>query len=207
MNNIQISQLTLRKIIGILAIAFPFLLLLGSFTGGLVPILGSLSASYWSNNLVIFIGVLITFGLFLIAYKGYDKVDETITTIAGISMLGVILFPVVGGANYLFLFLSPGITQLLHGIFATIGFSMLGIMSYFQFTKCNPNKETSKQKEKRNLAYRICGIIIFAAIILMIPAKLFIITEIIRLFFCLESIVVMAFGFSWLVKGEGLLKD
>ena len=205
MNNLTISQLTLRKWIGILALAFPFLLILGTWTGGFVPLLGSLSAHYWSSAIVIFVGMLSTFGIFLITYKGYDKMDEILTTISGIAMLGVAIFPMVGGSTYLFLFLGPQFTGILHLIFAVIAFALLGVMSFFQFTK--HQGEMTKNKKRRNLIYRICGIIIFASILAMIPAKIFVATEVIRLFLWLESAVVIAFGASWLVKGEGLLKD
>ena len=93
MNNIQISQLTFRKVIGFLALSFPFLLYLGTLTGGMMPILMSLSSAYWSNVNALFIGILVAFGIFLITYKGYDKTDEIITTIAGVAMMGVVFFP------------------------------------------------------------------------------------------------------------------
>ena len=79
MNNIIISHLTLRKAIGILAIAFPFLLIIGGMFGG-NSLLSSLSAYYWSNASVLFTGMLITFGVFLLSYKGYDKQDNIIYT-------------------------------------------------------------------------------------------------------------------------------
>lgn len=205
MNNIIISQLTLRKVIGVLAIVFPFLLILGTWTGGLVPLLGSLSAAYWSNASAIFVSMLVTFGIFLLTYKGYDKTDEVLTTIAGVAMICVAIFPMYGGTSYLFLFLSESMSHILHSVSAVIAFSLLGVMSFFQFTK--HQGEITENKKKRNLIYRICGIVIFASILLMIPAKMFIATEVIRLFFWLESIVVWAFGVSWLVKGEALLKD
>lgn len=205
MNNIIISQLTLRKVIGILAITFPFLIILGTWTGGIVPLLGSLSAAYWSNASVIFVSMLVTFGIFLLTYKGYDRVDEIITTISGVAMICVAIFPMGGGTSYLFLFLTESMTHILHSLSAVIAFSLLGVMSFFQFTK--HQGEITKNKKKRNLVYRVCGIIIFSAILLMIPSQMFVATEAIRLFFWLESIVVWAFGVSWLVKGEALLKD
>lgn len=205
MKNISISQIVLRKIIGIVAMVFPFALLLGTLTGGSVPMLGSLSASYWSNASPIFIGMLVTFGIFLSAYKGYDTADQVITTSAGISMLGVALFPTLGRTDYLFMFIPPDVTAVIHTVFSVIAFSLLGFMSLFQFTK--HFGEITKNKKKRNLIYRICGVIIFASILLMIPAKLLDFTEVIRLFFWLESLVVISFGVSWFVKSKALFKD
>lgn len=206
MSEIAASQITLRKAIGIIAMVFPFALILSTLTAGFTPMLESLSASYWSNAGSLFIGMLVTFGIFLTAYKGYDKRDQWITTISGISMLGVAFFPMfVGRTDYLLMFISPEITGILHNVFAGIAFSLLGVMSFFQFTQ--NFGEMTKNKKKRNLIYRVCGITIFAAILLMIPAKLILATNVIRLFFWLESIVVIAFGVSWFIKSESLLKD
>ena len=200
--NIILSYLTLRKVIGILAIAFPFLLIIGGFMGGLTGIELSLSAYYWTTANILFVSMLITFGIFLLSYNGYDKKDMILTTVAGLAMLLVAIFPMVGGTNYLFAFISSSVTNAIHYVMATITFTLLGIMSFFQFTKTGEN-ETTVAKEKRNKVYKICGIIIFASILGMV-VTLFLPFN---LTFILESIILWAFGVSWLVKGEAILKD
>lgn len=200
---IILSYLTMRKVIGILAIAFPFILIIGGMFNNL-PIQDSLSAYYWTNAMIAFTGMLITFGIFLLAYNGYDKKDEIITTIAGVAMLMVAIFPMIGPNNmYLFAFLSTTVVGLIHYIAATITFSALGIMSFFQFTKSGEH-EITVAKGKRNIVYRVCGITIGVAIITMAITNFFFTVSSI---FWLESIIVWAFGVSWLVKGEAILKD
>ena len=201
MNNITISYLTMRKVIGILALAYPFILVLGGLLGG-VGIQLSFSAYYWTNAIVLFVGMLITFGIFLLSYNGYDRNDKVVTSIAGFAMILVALFPMMGGTNYLFAFIPQGIVNILHFIFATVTFTSLGIMSYFQFTKSGKN-ETTIAKSKRNKLYRVCGIVIFASIIAMAISHLFTFDPT----FILETIILWAFGLSWLVKGEAILKD
>jgi len=204
--NLEISYLTIRKIVGILALSFPFLMILASFTSGLVPLEYSLSGYYWTNSHDVFIGTLSIIAMVLIFYKGYDKTDNIITNIAGVAMLSIALFPAIGPSNqYTFMFLSPQITAIIHCIAAIISLSLLGVMSFSQFTKTN--KIMTPMKKKRNKIYKTCGIIIFIAIALMAPALLFPITGSIRLFLLLESIVMCAFGFSWFVKSEAILKD
>jgi len=200
--NIILSYLTLRKVIGILAIIFPFLLIIGGFTGGLTGIEQSLSAYYWTNANILFVSMLVTFSIFLLSYNGYDKKDMILTTVAGLAMLLVAIFPMTGGTNYLFAFVSPGITSAIHYGTATVTFVSLGIMSFFQFTKSGKH-EITIAKGKRNKVYKICGIIIFAAIIGMVITMFLPF----NLTFILESIVLVAFGISWLVKGEAILKD
>lgn len=204
MDNLLISHMTLRKVLGFLGLLFPVVLVLtGLFFSPVI--LTSLSAYYWSNAGVLFSSFLVTFGVFLLTYTGYDKTDNLITTISGVSMIGVALFPVIGGSAYLFSFLSPELNNILHFIFAVVAFASLGVMSYFQFIKSAG--EMTPSKKKRNLVYRVCGIIIFASIIALLPVKVFSLLESIRLFLLLEALIVVAFGFSWLVKGEGLLSD
>lgn len=205
------SYKALRQAIGYLALVFPFALILGSWTGGFIPMGVSISSYYWATSHVLFTGMLMICGSFLIFYNGYDFTDNIITTIVGISMIMVSCFPCLGGDNYLFLFLSPEVTNIIHGISATITFSLLGYMSYFQFTKTDSLEEATENKLIRNKVYKVCGIIIFVAIgiiglLYIIPgAREF--TDKIRLFFWLETIILEAFGVSWIVKGEALLGD
>lgn len=198
----------LRLAIGILALAFPLLLMVtGFFDGSWTET--SLSATYWSNSGVLFSSMLVMLSLMLMTYYGYDYVDNVMTTIAAVAMLFVALFPCEGGTTYLFSFIPAKATHIIHYVTAGITFSMLGVMSFFQFTKYYVAK--TEGKKKRNLVYRICGIIIFASILGMLLMELIpngrSATDVIRLFYWLESIVVWAFGISWLVKSGIILKD
>jgi Na+/melibiose symporter-like transporter len=70
----------------------------------------------------------------------------------------------------------------------------------------------TKQKKKRNKIYQWCGIIMLGGILLIFLYFLFLknifpqLTNI-KPVFWLESFALWAFGISWLVKGEVLLKD
>ena len=209
MSNITISYLTMRRWIGIIALAFPLILI--PFGG--LPMQTSISAMYWTNSGVLFTALLVVMGIFLLSYKGYDIWDEIITSVAGASMIGIALFPCEIGANavtsaYLMPFLGPVVNNVLHYIFSGITFTLLGVMSAFMFIKGEGAK--TPQKIIRNRIYRICGYVIFGvwvvALILQFtggrPA-----TDVIRLWYWLEALMVWAFGVSWIVKGEMFLKD
>lgn len=217
--NMVLSYLTLRRSIGFIGILFPFLILVGSWFSNVEPepMRNSISAYYWSGSNAIFVSGLVAVGLFLVSYKGYDKRDRIITTVAGIAMIMVALFPAFGESPenpvYLFGFLSPEVNTVIHYVAAITTFALMGHMSYFQFTKTNEidKKYITVQKRKRNQVYRICGMIILvcavlAPVVRFIPI-VFVMTNSIRLFYWLEALMVVAFGFSWLVKGEALLSD
>ncbi len=208
------NDVKLRKVIGILASATPILLILGGWTGGIIWMGDSLSSYNWANDRVLFLGLLSICGSFLISYEGYDLGDKRITTLAGISMIGVALFPCTGGDSYLFLFIPPNITNIIHGICATITFSSLGYMSYFQFPKtyaiAGMGLDVTDEKIVRNKIYRICGIIIFASLGLIALTGIFGLreaTDTFRLFYILESIILEAFAFSFMVKGGMFFAD
>lgn len=210
MNKLTISYLTMRKAIGYIAMVFPLALIIGNLFGGLTPMQNSLSEYYWTNSNIIFVSMLVTFGIFLLSYNGYDKRDKWITSVAGVSMLLVAFFPCEGSPvpDYLFMFLPVKASAIIHYTAAISTFSLLGVMSLFQFTQGSSN---TKQKKKRNLIYKVSGITIFATIGLMVVIQLIPhgreTTDTFKLLFWLESIILWAFGIAWLVKGEAFLKD
>ena len=69
----------------------------------------------------------------------------------------------------------------------------------------------TRRKLQRNIVYRVCGYTMLACIVLIIPLKvipsLVMIAKEYDLVFWLEGITIVAFGFSWLTKGEAILKD
>jgi len=183
---------TLRKVLGIMALLFPVVLVLF----GTSVMKSSLSAYYWSTAKDIFVGFLIAMGIFLVSYNGYDKADKIITTIPGISMMLLAIFP-MSMESFTPNFLSSGVSNIIHYASAAITFIFLGIMSLTQFSRSD--------NFFRNRIYKICGYIILITIATMIPfivsPYIMEVTDRFRLFFIQETVVLWAFGYSWLVKG------
>lgn len=195
----------LKVAIGFMACLTPFVLVLtGSESFGY-----SISSYYWANNSVLFVGLLSICGSFLIYYEGFDFKDKWITTVSGLAMYGVACFPCLGGSEYLCMFIPANVTSVIHGAFAFTTFLTLGYMSYFQFTQTDGN--ATNMKVKRNKVYRGSGVTIFVSlglivVVSVIPgAREF--TDQFRLFYILESVILEAFGISWLTKAELILGD
>jgi hypothetical protein len=77
-------------------------------------------------------------------------------------------------------------------------------------TRTKPGLPLNPRKKLRNLIYRVCGWIILFCIAGMLVVGIKSIKEHIQQYnpvFWLESLAVFAFGASWLVKGETILKD
>jgi uncharacterized membrane protein len=78
------------------------------------------------------------------------------------------------------------------------------------FVKTDPGKPMTDEKRTRNRVYRLCGGLILVCIAAIGVAKFALPDAFVARYdpvFWLESTAVVAFGFSWLVKGEAILKD
>ncbi len=215
--SLVISYLTLRKAIGILGIAFPVVLVSGSIiAGGCEEIQSSISCYYHTNMRNIFVGILCAVALFLFSYRGYERKDNIAGDLACLFALGVAFFPAsvddpLPLCNFPSLIKSPLISYV-HFLSAALFFTTLSYFSIILFTKSKSRDSRTKRKKKRNRIYRVCGYIMLGCIILIgvyfLPLKnRYPQLQNIKPVFWLESIALWAFGISWLVKGEVLLKD
>ncbi len=68
-----ISYLTLRKAIGLLGIALPFVLALGAVFCSRTEIQSSVSSYYHTSMGDVFVGILFVIGFFLLSYRGYER--------------------------------------------------------------------------------------------------------------------------------------
>lgn len=209
------NYLKIRRAIGYAAILFPFALAIGSII--LKPADGvqsSISCYYHSAMRDTFEGFLWVIATFLFFYK-YEKKDNILTNIAGLSALVAALCPVKCTACAYHDCKITRIEEVLgmfHNISSGILFAILTYMAFCVFTLPKDKTSYTPNKRTRNTIYRICGSIMAICCVMIIVYMLRLqgkAPEIDRLnpIFYLESICLIAFGFSWLVKGEAILKD
>lgn len=227
-NPLIISYLTLRKTIGWLGILLPVVLFIGNFLigwltdfeNGCNPYKSSISHYYYTRLGEIFTGTLCGVSLFLFSYNGHPKKegekglsDRTLSILAACFALGVVLFPTSSELPIpcnLRAFVTSKLTGNIHLVSASLFFATLAYMSYFNFTKTSG--DITPQKLKRNKIYRICAVSMVASL-LGCALYLFVLEgkiswlDYIHPVFCFEALALLAFGFSWLTKGEFLLKD
>jgi hypothetical protein len=227
-DHLLISYLTLRKTIGWLGVLLPVVLFFGnyiiSFTtdyeNGCNPFKSSISHYYYTRMGEIFTGTLCAVSLFLFTYNGHPKhegekglSDRFLSLIAALFALGVVIFPTSSeGAPLCSLrtFYSNDLIGGIHFTMAALFFVTLAYMAYFNFTKTHG--DITPEKLKRNKIYRICAIAMVASLLIIPIYQLWIEGEFswldaIHPTFCLEATALLAFGFSWLTKGEFILKD
>lgn len=216
MQELQNSQYRLRKTVGYLGISLPIVIFIVN-----AGLLSSISHYYYTSASIFFVGILFTFGLVLISYKGYKKdkekkektSDDLITSIAGISILITVLIPTkCTGSGSDLIFCEDGylfghndsMKGTIHLVTAALFLFLLGWMCVKQFTKNQDEK-----LKLRNSTYRICGYVVWSCIGMLVV--LFGLEKILSIdfndyangyTFILETVAVWAFGIAWLIKGK-----
>jgi hypothetical protein len=226
------SYVTLRRAIGVLGMALPFIVSVGAYLLQRKGIQSSVSSYYYTAARNAFVGVLWAIGVFLAFYRGYECADSVASNLGGIFAIGISLFPTApsGAAT-----VDEQWIGRIHFAFAALFFITLAYMSLFLFTKTHPDKPKitfadyrslvqgakrpldperglTRRKLQRNLVYIACGgamlfclafIAVFAAFLNQAGTLLYGS----NLVFWLEAIAIIAFGVSWLIKGEFVLGD
>ncbi|MBI4764921.1 MAG: hypothetical protein HY787_09990 [Deltaproteobacteria bacterium] len=198
-----ISYLSLRQLIGWLGMLLPLICVGGGFLFSKLPLQPSISAYYHTNMRDFFVGLMICVSFFLVTYKGYERIDKRITTLIGIAGFGIAVFPCLDSGTSTravgIFQLSSSLSDKIHIGCALIFFILLAINSIFLFTL--------GQDPKKNSIYRICGIVILSSIILLAIGVVAINDEVVKkmkIVLALETVMLWAFGISWLVKGKTL---
>ncbi len=231
------SYLSLRKTIGYIAISIPFLLVVGSVLVGNCPeIQSSISDYYHTQMRDVLVGTLCAIALFLFCYTGYDRYDVSATRLAAIFALGVALFPtgfndsMIDSCHAVRQVSNPIVARI-HLISAFCLFVTLSIISLFLFTKSDrPKWQWGPNKKRRNRVYRRSAYVMLTCLALLVgyfslkggslqpyiegtfveyfgsPEWLALMDKI-DIIFWLETVMLFAFGISWLTKGKIFFKD
>ncbi len=220
------SYLTLRKGVGCLGWVLPFILGIGGMLLAKPGIRSSVSAYYHTGLGDVFVGTICVIGIFLFAYKGYEPKDDRAGDFACFCAIGLALFytfPDMGDTSRgIGLTVSPPTAETLekiagaHFVFAAGFFLTLAYFSICLFTKSEGEK--TPKKRQRNRVYKACGYVMLVALALialevsiqkleLLPEATLSTIASLHPRFWLESIAMLAFGFSWWVKGEAILRD
>ena len=107
------------------------------------------------------------------------------------------------------LLLPQSISNTLHLTCASLFFLSLAFISIFLFTRTGQAGPTP-EKLKRNRVYVISSIVMAVSIVLMVVYERFLEGFVVSRMdpvLMLEAVALVAFGVSWLVKGDTLFKD
>ena len=193
-----------RQLIGYVGLVLPLVLIVITLLRDGVErwrSLTSISAYYYTGAVAAFVGMLISLSLFLFTYRGYKNeyhwADRAAALTAAIAALGVALFPTVAPVGVPALSWWVPVTGILHQVFAGVLFTMFAVFALFLFRITPSGEQASPEKRWRNHAYLVCGLLILASIIWAIIAGLRG-----KSIFFPESVALVAFAVSWLIKGK-----
>lgn len=212
-----LTYVGLRRCIGVVAAALPFLLLVGkpvrdAFApdrGGLPGVPGSMSAYYHTSMRNVFVGALCVISVFLFCYR-YSRDDRVWSLTASAAALGVAMLPTLRSGT------EPStqerVVQVLHLASAAVLFGVLAHFCLSIFRRTGAGAPTP-EKLRRNAVYLWCGRVIVAAGLLAVANGVwealpgdYPLNDLNALFW-LEAVMVEAFAVSWIVKGEWVLAD
>ena len=196
--HVEESYLMLRRIVGILAIATPFFLPIASFVYANETWLRPTISHYYHGPLQNeFVGIVCVMGVFLIAYRGYDSTDNWAGHLAGLSAIGVALCPQGNGP-----------IGTVHYVSAGVLFLTLIYFSACRFTKSSECKIVrGSAKWNRNRVYVGSAIVMIVCLVAIGVWSLAIEDSSSSFVFWIESVLLLAFGLSWFIKGDTLLRD
>lgn len=219
---------SLRLAIGLIAVLLPWTLvvservrhlLFGASVGPAGPwIERSISAYFHTGVREIFVGALGAIGVFLLAYRGLQRIDDVASNLAGFLALVVAALPTYerplepNATNSVTLFSDafhpdPAVVGRIHFTAAALLFVTLACMSLFLFTRTGQAVPTP-QKRARNVVYVVSGVTIVVAIVAIAFVKLTDVEDdLAGIVFWLEAVAMTAFGLSWLTKSEIILGD
>lgn len=188
----KINTVRLRVMIGALGLMLPWIVV--ALNKGFPS---SISATYFVAECITpFMVILGAASLLLISYKGYNRLDDIILTLAGIAGLGICLFPTYSSAfEFIGTFhINASTSSSIHNVCALVFFGLLSYNSLFLFTK--HSGEVTKKKKIRNIIYRICGVGMLASFAIMLLPS----------FHCqvwlMEAAALFFFGISFLTKAD-----
>lgn len=204
------SYLFMRAMIGAIGIALPIALVFfdGVMLDGEPFPRDSLSAYYYSGVRDLFVGALCATAVFLLTYKVVEKnLDNTLSLVAGLAVLGVALFPTGTPSDDIAFSplqdrLSEGLVEGIHFVSAAIFLVSLAVLCVF-FGVREGKRPVQKGQHRSPAFWRryhwTCAGVIGASLIFILalapagqPSKTLLIGE---------AISVWAFGASWLMKG------
>ncbi len=208
-----LSFRALRRLIGILGMALPLVCFAGGLAFGGESLQRSISSYYYTNVRDFFVGLMLGMSFFMMSYLGHEAIDTLANMATGLAGIGVGLFPCMSdapAAKVGFFQLPESCSDIVHIACAGTFFVVLALSSLFLFTRTEAGKEPTAQKRKRNAIYIACGCVMLATLLALVLINLYMsdaAKERTRAIFIAETLLLEAFGISWLVKGETIFRD
>ncbi|NND96815.1 MAG: hypothetical protein HKN47_05740 [Pirellulaceae bacterium] len=185
----------------IVAILLPVVFLVSAYWVGMQE---SISAFYHTAMRDVFVGAVFAIGLCLYAYKGYNNLENTCLTVAGLFLFGVALAPTTappGNPNW--------DLPVVHNICAVAFFGLIAVVCIFARNhglQSSANNDASYDVSYRfayNVTAALMIVVLLVALLLQLVGKVWGITFSSSTFW-IEAASVWVFAGYWCVKSREL---
>ncbi|MCW2119392.1 hypothetical protein [Flavobacterium sp. 7A] len=179
----------------------------------------SISHFYYSTVGELFTGALSAVALFLFCYRGYPRPtygkyhfipgDNFMANLAGILAIIVVIFPTSSEEikDNMRSYISSENAGYIHYASAALFFLFLSLFSFVNFRRTKRPEDFGKMKS--HPIYKYCGLVMLGSMLILLT--LFVLektnidvswSQTYNSTFWLETIMLVAFGISWVVKGK-----
>jgi hypothetical protein len=167
------------------------------------PPLGSVSAYYYTGGNAVFAGVLIALSFLLLTYKGYDNelywADRTTGIVAGVAAFFVAFFPTGRPEGLSYFAWSSTRAHVIHNASAGVLFTAFAVFALYLFPYSGKGTTLAQRlRDPRNVIYYTMGLAIVVGIVWTLVNAFVRHVSI----FVPETVAIVAFSISWLVKGR-----
>lgn len=209
----HIDNEPVRRFVGVAGLLLPIILLVAVVlrpTTGLDTFLNSLSAYYYTSAIMVLEGILLVLGVFLLTYKGYPKnkyqlADRVAAGVAGWAAFFIALFPTYPPKGAMAPSWWTETAGKIHDWSSAVMFVMFAVFALWLFRKTDQQVMT-RDKKWRNHVYLVCGVLIVGSIVWVVYLEKTVKPpDSSPNIFIPESVAIISFAASWLVKG-GVLR-
>lgn len=207
-SNVVMSYLGIRRAIGLSGLLLPIVLgPLGWLLG--IEIQDNMSSYYHTPLRDVFVGTLCAIGIFLLCYRGYDRIENWSANLGSAAALGVALFPLDEASDPLF---QTSIVGYLHTFSGGVFFLTLAVYSLYHFPR-DSRRENEPHLRERSFIFRASGVMILLSVITMggylflCPPQWKATLNDYNFLFWMEWIAVWSFAAAWLAKGRTIISE
>ena len=208
------SYLGVRRAVGVSGFLLPVALGPGGWLLG-VPFQDNMSSYYHTPLRDVFVGTLCAMGVFLLCYRGVDRVENWTANVCCAAALGLALFPLDADSQPPY---QRTVTGLVHTACGGVFFLTLAAYSLFHFPRRSddadaPGGPPEPHLRQRAFVYRVSGVVILLSVLAMGTYLFLLPTDLRRacdrwnVLFWGEWLAVWAFAAAWLTKGRAIGSD
>lgn len=195
-SRVFLTYMNLRVGMGVIALVFPLLLLVGGYASGL-HVQDSIGAYYHTPMRNFFVGGLFALGSFLFLYKGFTRQENYALNVAGVLAVLIAVVPIDAPSDPP---IAPSLTMWLHRAFGYLFFLAIAYVCIFRAADTTPFIASRAWSRFYRWMYKLLGVCM-----IVVPGVVFFLVSEHQLnwkILLLEWVAIWLFAAYWLLKSK-----